>query len=159
MGVVNFSRGTFAIQITIPNSSLTKRRQAFVGYDGRSTSACTQASFLTLSNGQLYVNFANGTVAQYSGSSGDAYDELTPSTTPGDVVTTFSLSKTGTLLWSSPSLFNGGALFCVLPSGVILAIFQQGAQPSGCVFIDLTVAECKVYLSPCYHHLLLTRLQ
>ena len=54
---------------------------------------------------------------------------------------TFSLSNTGNLLWNNDAFFNGGALFCVLPSGVILAVFRQGTQPSGCVFIDLTIVE------------------
>ena len=113
-----------------------------MGYNGRATSACAQASFLSLANGQLFVQFANGTIAQYSAKSGDAFDYLIPSTILGDVTTTFSLSNTGTLLWTSNSFFNGGALFCVLPSGIIVAVFQQGAQPTNCVFIDLTVAQC-----------------
>ena len=145
MGVTKYSRGTFALQIVAPDLNPKRRRQAgsFMGYNGRATSACSQASFLTLSNGQLFVHFANGTVAQYSAHSGDAYDYLIPSTSLGDITTTFSLSNTGTLLWTSDSFFNGGALFCLLPSGVVVAVFQQGAQPTSCVFIDLTIAECK----------------
>ena len=96
---------------------------------------------LTLINNQLWVTFSNGTVAQFSANTGDTYEYFAPSITPGTITTTFSLSNTGTLLWTSPQFFNGNALFCVLPSGVIVAVFQQGAQPTACIFIDLTVAE------------------
>ena len=96
---------------------------------------------LTLIHSQLWVTFSNGTVAQFSANTGDTYEYFAPSTTPGDITTTFSLSNTGTLLWTSPQFFNGNALFCVLPSGVIVAVFQQGAQPTACIFIDLTIAE------------------
>ena len=112
-----------------------------MSYTGRATSSCTQASVLTLANNQLWVTFSNGTVAQFSANTGDTYEYFAPSTTPGDITTTFSLSNTGTLLWTSPNFFNGNALFCVLPSGVIVAVFQQGAQPTSCIFIDLTIAE------------------
>ena len=112
-----------------------------MSYTGRATSSCAQASTLTLANNQLWVTYSNGTVAQFSASTGDTYDYFAPSTTPGDITTTFSLSNTGTLLWTSPDFFNGNALFCVLPSGVIVAVFQQGAQPLSCVFIDLTIVE------------------
>ena len=108
-----------------------------------------QASTLTLANNSLYLTYSNGTVAQFSATTGDTYDYFAPSTTPGDITTTFSLSNTGTLLWTNSEFFNGNALFCLLPSGVIVAVFQQGAQPQYCVFIDLTVAErmCGLFLS------------
>ena len=112
-----------------------------MSYTGRATSSCAQASTLTLANNQLWMTYLNGTVAQFSATTGDTYDYFAPSTTPGDITTTFSLSNTGTLLWTSTEFFNGNALFCLLPSGVIIAVFQQGAQPISCVFIDLTIAE------------------
>lgn len=96
---------------------------------------------MTVYNGQLFISYANGTVAQFSANAGDAYDNFVPSTTPGGVTTTFSLSQSGTLLWNSASFFNGNALFCLLPSGTIVAVFQQGAQPTSCDFIDLTIVE------------------
>lgn len=61
----------------------------------------------------------------------------------GDIRTAFSLSSTGSLLWNNDAFFNGGALFCILPSGDLVAVFVQGAQPESCVFIDLTVSLCK----------------
>ena len=112
-----------------------------MSYTGRATSSCTQASTLTLANNQLLITYSNGTVAQFSATTGDAYDYFAPSTTPGDITTTFSVSNTGTLLWTNTKFFDGNALFCLLPSGVIVAVFQQGAQPQYCVFIDLTIAE------------------
>ena len=150
MGVTKYSKGTFALMIVAPATSQKRRRQnsSFLGYNGRAASSCTQASVLTLSNGALSATYANGTVASFSANPGDAYDYLVPSTTPGSITTTFSLSNTGTLLWTSDSFFNGGALFCVIPSGIIVAVFQQGAQPTSCVFIDLTIAErgCQLQL-------------
>ena len=108
------------------------------------TSACSQASYLTLADGMLFAHFDNGTVSQYSANPGDSYDYLTPSITPGNITTTFSLSNTGDLLWNSDAFYNGGALFCLLPSGIIIAVFQEFSQPSGCVYIDLTIStrEC-----------------
>lgn len=112
-----------------------------MSYTGRATSSCTQASTLTLINDQLWMTSSDGTVAQFSAHTGYLWDYFAPSTTPGDITTTFSLSNTGTLLWTSPNFFNGNALFCVLPSGIIVAVFEQGAQPTSCIFIDLTIAE------------------
>lgn len=140
-----YGAGSFTLIIVASELSLSPKRKrqagAFMSYTGRATSSCSQASILTLANNQLWMTYSNGTVAQFSARTGDAYDYFAPSTNPGDITTTFSLSNTGTLLWTSPSFFNGNALFCVLPSGVLVAVFQQGAQPLACVFIDLTVAE------------------
>lgn len=143
MGRTSYAEGTFALVIMNSEMSSRRRRQSgsFMGYNGRATSSCTQASVLSLSGGALSITYANGTVAQFSATSGDAYDYLIPSTTPGNITTTFSLSNTGNLLWTNSAFFNGGALFCVLPSGIIVAVFQQGTQPTSCVFIDLTIAE------------------
>ena len=142
-GSAKYLGDQFALKVVAPNLSPKRRRQAgsFVGYNGRTTTSCTQASVLTIYNGQLFISYANGTVAQFSANAGDAYDNFVPSTTSGSVTTTFSLSQSGTLLWNSPSFFNGNALFCLLPSGTIVAVFQQGAQPTSCDFIDLTIVE------------------
>ena len=142
-GSAKYLGNQFALQVVAPNLSPKRRRQAgsFVGYNGRTTTSCTQASVLTIYNGQLFISYANGTVAQFSANAGDSYDNFVPSTTAGSVTTTFSLSQSETLLWNSPSFFNGNALFCLLPSGMIVAVFQQGAQPTSCDFIDLTIVE------------------
>ena len=134
---------SFTLIVVASELSSKRRRQAgsFMSYTGRTTSSCTQASMLTLANDQLWVTFSNGTISQFSANIGETYKYFAPSPTPGDITTTFSLSNTGTLLWTSPQFFNGNALFCVLPSGVIVAVFQQGAQPAYCIFIDLTIAQ------------------
>jgi len=138
-----YVRKTFLLVISAFDLSEKRRRQSgpFVGYNGRATSAWTQASTLTLQNGQLFLTYANGTVAQFSASSNNAYDYFLPSVNPGNITTTFSLSNTGTLLWNNVNFYNDAGPFCVLPSGQILAVFQQNTQPASCVFIDLTVAE------------------
>lgn len=122
-----------------------RRRQNpfYVDYKGRSTASCTQASTYTLYQGQLFVQYANGTTAQFSSSTGAPYSIFAPSVTPGNIVTTFSLSNMGSLLWTNDLFFNGAALFCILPSGDLVAVFVQGSQPESCIFIDLTVATCK----------------
>ena len=126
-----------------------RRRQAgaFVTYNGRATSSCSQASVYSLYNGQLFVQFANGTTEQFSTTTGTPYANFTPSATAGDIITTFSLSSTGSLLWNNDAFFNGGALFCILPSGVLVAVFEQGVAPESCVFIDLTITERKLPLT------------
>ena len=134
---------SFVLIIVAPHISHRRRRQAgaLVGYRGRATSSCAQAITLSLSGSQLFATFSNGTVAQYSANSGDAYASFVPSTTPSSVTTTSSLSNTGTLLWTYDAFFNGGALSCVQSSGDIIAVFQQATNPAGCVFIDSTVSE------------------
>lgn len=126
-----------------------RRRQSpsFVNYKGRSTTYCGDASTYYLYQGQLFIKYSNGTAAQFSTTTGLPYSLFAPSTTPGDILTTFSLSTTGSLLWTNPNFFNGGALFCLLPSGDLVAVFVQAAQPENCVYIDLTVATCKCLLS------------
>lgn len=122
-----------------------RRRQAgtFVTSNGRATSSCSEASSYSLYNGQLLVQFANGTTEQFSTSTGTSYANFSPSSTPGDITTTFSLSNSGSLLWTNNAFFNGGALFCIMPSGILIAVFAQDTQPETCVFIDVTIAECQ----------------
>jgi len=86
--------GQFVLIISAPGMSSNRQRQSssFVGYNGRATSACTQASLITLQNGQIFVTYANGTVAQYSANSNDPYDYFNPTTTPGNVTTTYVFS-------------------------------------------------------------------
>ena len=135
--------GTFALVIVTSKLARNRRRQAgtFVSYNGRATSSCSQASTYSLYNGQLFVQSADGSTQQFGTTSGTLFANFTSSATPGDLNTTFSLSNTGSLLWTNNAFFNGGALFCILPSGMLVAVFAQGAQPQTCVFIDLTIAE------------------
>jgi hypothetical protein len=138
--------GPFFLTIESTKIAGKRRRQAasFVDYEGRATSSCFQASTYYLYGGQLFVQYGNGTTAQFSAFSGDLYTVLEPKTEVGDIKTTFSLSSLGSLLWNNDAFFNGGALFCILPSGNLVAVFVQAAQPESCVFIDLTVSLCKL---------------
>ena len=111
--------GKFLFIISATTFSMKRRRQSgsFTGYNGRATSACSQASTLILINGQLFLTYANGTVAQYSANSNDNYVPLIPSTNPGNVTTTFSLSNTGTLLWNNDYFFQRRRLVLRAPLG------------------------------------------
>ncbi|MCJ1236531.1 hypothetical protein MMC14_004512 [Varicellaria rhodocarpa] len=102
-----------------------RRRQAgtYLGTNGQLTSSCSAANTYSLINGQLFVT-TNGTTAQYSSSPGTGYELFVPSTTPGSITTTFSIGVTGALLWTSSTFFNGNALFCILPSGSVVARFD-----------------------------------
>lgn len=139
--------GSTPFLLTIQSSKIggKRRRQAvsFVDYQGRATSNCFQATTYTLYRGQLFAQYANGTTAQFSAITGDFYTVFEPRTDVGDITTTFSLSISGSLLWNNDAFFNGAALFCILPSGDLVAVFVQTAQPESCVFIDLTVSLCK----------------
>ncbi len=69
-------------------------------------------------------------------------------TIPGPITTTFTVSQGGTLSWENNAFFNGEASFCALQNGTIYSVFQQGAQPQGCMFIQLSlfsVSSCQGY--------------
>lgn len=112
----------------------------FVGAGGVSTTSCTDAITYTLVGGQLFAQ-VNGTTQQFSADGVSPYAIFVPSSTPGAITTTFSLDRTGTLLWTNGTFYNGNALFCMFSSGTIVAVFQQNAQPSGCVFINLNILQ------------------
>lgn len=144
---VSYAPGLFLLSVQSLRIGGKRRRQAasFVDYQGRATSNCFQATTYTLFGGQLFAQYANGTTAQFSAFTGDLYTVLEPKTEVGDIATTFSLSSLGSLLWNNDAFFNGAASFCILPSGDLVAVFVQGAQPESCVFIDLTVSLCKFH--------------
>ena len=126
------------------NQPSHERRQtggsSYLGSNGGLTTSCTTANTYSLQNGQLFATI-NGTVEQYSTSAGVTYAQFLPSASVGTITTTFSLGAKGDLLWSNSAFYNGNALFCILPSGSIIVVFSLGAQPSGCVFIDLTISD------------------
>ena len=126
-----------------------RRRQAgtYLGTNGQLTSSCSAANTYSLINGQLFVT-TNGTTAQYSSSPGTGYELFVPSTTPGSITTTFSIGVTGALLWTSSTFFNGNALFCILPSGSVVAVFVQNTQPQGCIFIQITISDLTSCFNP-----------
>ncbi|MCJ1476180.1 hypothetical protein MMC13_004845 [Lambiella insularis] len=118
----------------------------FLGFNGTLTTSCSAASTYTLSNGQLYEN-VNGATLQFSASGTVGYAYFIPTLVPFSITATFSLGEEGTLLWINPSFFNGNALFCVQADGSIVAVFQQGAQPSSCDFIDITIEDLTACVS------------
>lgn len=136
--------------IIIGNIRLShQRRQGggnYLGSNGLLTTSCQNASAYSLTSGQLFATTYNGAKLQFSASTGNNYITFVPTASPGDITTTFSLTTTGILLWTNSNFFNGNALFCILPSGEILAIFVQNSQPGGCVFIDLTISDCKYFI-------------
>ena len=112
----------------------------FVGASGISTTSCTDAITYTLVGGQLFAQI-NGTTQQFSADGVSPYQMFVPSSTTSPITTTFSIDRTGTLIWTNGAFYNGNALFCIFSSGVIVVPFQQNAQPSGCVFINLNILQ------------------
>jgi len=85
-------------------------------------------------------------VYTYSTSAGVGAAPFVPSTIAGDITTIFSISGNGVLQWINSAFFNGQASFCVVQNGTVYAVFAQGAQPDGCLFIQLTlfsVSSCQ----------------
>ena len=140
----------FALEINIgerdrrrqlPSRQLPKT-PGYVGFDGLATTACSNASTYSLQNGQLIVQFANGSIEGYSTSGTVPYQAFIPSVFNLGISQTFSLSPSGILLWTNALFGNGNALFCVIADGTIYAVFVYGLQPPGCIFIDLTISDC-----------------
>lgn len=141
----------FGLEISLGESD--RRRQlpsrqlpttpGYVGFDGLATTACSNASTYSLQNGQLIVQFANGSIEGYSTSGTVPYQAFIPSVFNLGISQTFSLSPSGILLWTNALFGNGNALFCIIADGTIYAVFVYGLQPPGCVFIDLTISDCE----------------
>lgn len=117
----------------------------YVSANGTVTNDCTTAPIYTITNGVLTAT-VNGTVYTYSTSPGVAYEMFAPSTISGPINTTFTLGSSAVLTWMNPAFYNGEASFCVMQNGSVYAVFQQNAQPSGCMFAQLTlfsVSSCQ----------------
>ncbi|SLM36664.1 hypothetical protein LPUS_06293 [Lasallia pustulata] len=121
----------------------------FVGANVISTASCTNAVTYTV-GGQLFTQ-VNGTTQQLSSDGLSLHQNFVPSRTPGSIATTFSIDSVGQLLWTNGTFFNGNALFCIFPSGVLVAAFQQNAQPSGCVFINFNILQREFKLLQTYN--------
>lgn len=124
-----------------------QRRQAFsfLALSGHTSSDCSAAASFSLTNGQLsYTNSSGSTMFGAASPALTTYSLFVPSSSPGDITTTFSLGQKGTLLWSSPSFPAGSASFCVRDSGAILAVFVIGTQPADCVFTDIAIADLSI---------------
>lgn len=117
----------------------------WINANGELTNDCTTSPIYVIKNGVLTANL-NGTIYTYSTSPGVAYAPLVPNTVPGSITTTFSLSNNQILTWQNPAFFNGQAAFCALSNGTVYAVFQQSAQPDGCLYIQISlfsVSSCQ----------------
>lgn len=155
----SFSRTRSAIQTTAKPSDSTfvilvmgeshnHKRQSgsyYVSVDGTITNDCTTSPIYTINNGQLTAT-VNQVVYTYSTSSGVPYAPFIPSTVAGTITQTFSLGGNRVLSWSNSAFFNGQASFCALSNGTIYAVFEENAQPDGCLYIQLSlfsVSSCQ----------------
>ena len=110
----------------------------YVSVNGTITNDCTTSPIYTISNGQLTAT-VNQVVYTYSTSTEVPYALFMPSTIPGTITQSFSLSGSKTLTWTNSAFFNGQASFCALANGTVFAVFQQNAQPDGCLYIQLSL--------------------
>ena len=134
--------------LTVMNPRRSKQRREagtnYLGIHNRITSLCSDAGTFAISNGQLLWILSNGTTLQYSAPANVNFTILQPTTTPGPITTSFSVGRNGILQWVNTSFFNGNALFCVLPDGTLIAVFSEGGNPIGCVFVDLYISDLNV---------------
>ncbi|KAK0269999.1 hypothetical protein LTR35_014465 [Friedmanniomyces endolithicus] len=117
----------------------------YVSANGIMSNDCTLSPIYAVNNGILTAT-VNGAVYTYSTSPGVAYEMFAPSTIPGSITSTFSLGSTGTLSWLNSAFWNGQANFCTVSNGTVFAVFQQNAQPDGCLYIQLSlfaVSSCQ----------------
>ena len=125
-----------------------QRRQSgsyYVSANGTITNDCTTSPIYTISNGQLTAT-RNQVTYTYSTSVGVPYAPFIPSTIAGTITQTFSLGGNMVLSWSNSEFFNGQASFCALSNGTVYAVFQENAQPNGCLYIQLSlfsVSSCQ----------------
>ncbi|KAK4541500.1 hypothetical protein LTR36_007946 [Oleoguttula mirabilis] len=117
----------------------------YISANGTVTNDCTTAPVYAINNGGLTAT-VNGTVYTYSTSPGLPYAMFAPSTIPGSITTTFTLTGSGGLSWIDAAFYNGEASFCMLQNGTVYAVFQQNAQPNGCLYVVFTlfsVSSCQ----------------
>ncbi|KAK4962066.1 hypothetical protein LTR10_002563 [Elasticomyces elasticus] len=117
----------------------------YVAANGTISNDCTMSPIYAVNNGVLTTT-VRGTVYTYSTSPGVGFEMFAPSTIPGSITTSFTLGAGGVLVWTNAGFYNGQAAFCSLSNGTIYAVFQQNAQPDGCLYIQLTlftVSSCQ----------------
>ncbi|KAK4900939.1 hypothetical protein LTR27_002122 [Elasticomyces elasticus] len=110
----------------------------YVAANGTMSNDCTLSPIYAVNNGVLTTT-VQGTVYTYSTSPGVTFEMFAPSTIPGSITTAFTLGAGGVLVWANAGFYNGQAAFCSLSNGTIYAVFQQNAQPEGCLYIQLTL--------------------
>ncbi|KAK3651468.1 hypothetical protein LTR56_005610 [Elasticomyces elasticus] len=117
----------------------------YVAANGTMSNDCTLSPIYAVNNGVLTTT-VQGTVYTYSTSPGVTFEMFAPSTISGSITTAFTLGAGGVLVWANAGFYNGQAAFCSLSNGTIYAVFQQNAQPEGCLYIQLTlftVSSCQ----------------
>lgn len=125
----------------VRSRELNQKRQSgsyYVSSNGVISNDCTSSPIYTISNGGLTAT-VNGVVYTYSTSPGTLYAPFIPSTVPGSLSNSFSTGASQVLIWRNSAFFNGQAAFCALSNGTVYAVFQQNAQPDGCLYIQLSL--------------------
>lgn len=105
---------------------------------GTITNDCTTSPIYAITNGVLTAT-SNGTTYTYSTEAGVPYAQFAPTTIPGAITTQFTTGGGGTLTWWNSAFFNGQASFCATQNGTVFAMFQDNAQPEGCLYIQLSL--------------------
>lgn len=132
----------------VRGQDLHQKRQSgsyYVSASGVISNDCTNSPIYTINNGGLTAT-VNGVIYTYSTSSGVPYAAFAPSTVPGTITTTFGTGANQVLVWRNAEFFNGQAAFCALANGMVYAVFQENAQPDGCLYIQLSlfsVSSCQ----------------
>lgn len=132
----------------VRGQDLHQKRQSgsyYVSANGVISNDCTHSPIYTINIGGLTAT-VNGVVYTYSTSSGVPYAAFVPSTVPGSITTTFGTGANQVLVWRNAEFFNGQAAFCALANGTVYAVFQENAQPDGCLYIQLSlfsVSSCQ----------------
>ena len=137
-----------AFVMMVRSNELNQKRQSgsyYVSASGVISNDCTNSPIYTISNGALTTT-VNGVVYTYSTSAGVPYAAFVPSTVPGTISTNFGTGTNQVLTWWNSAFSNGQASFCALSNGTVYAVFQQNAQPDGCLYIQLSlfsVSSCQ----------------
>ena len=138
---------SFALSFFVPRAQKNRRQAAVSGFvgQGQAVNTCASAVIYTLVNGQLFANSSSG-ATQFGTSSGTVYANFTPSVSPGNITTVFSVDYANNLMWNNNIFYNNFARFCVLPDNSIVAVFVSPDQaPAGCLFVTLSM----IRLSSC----------
>ena len=133
----------------VRSADLNQKRQSgsyYVSASGVISNDCTNSPIYTISPSGALTASVNGVVYTYSTSPGVPYTAFIPSTVPGTITTTFGTGANQVLTWRNAAFFNGQAAFCALGNGTVYAVFAEGAQPEGCLYIQLSlfsVSSCQ----------------
>jgi hypothetical protein len=126
-----------------PSNNRRKKRQGtvYLGGTGQTTDSCRNAVVYSLVNGKLFANSSSGAL-QFGTTTGTTYADFTPSASPGDITTAFSVDTQNNLLWTNSAFYNYQARFCVLSDNTIVAVFGDPTlAPDGCFFVTLSMTR------------------